>query len=33
VQSGAITPAEVSADTGLDATALAEWASPRRTTT
>jgi len=33
VQSGAITPAEVAADTGLDATALAEWASPRRTTT
>nr|WP_238476180.1 aldolase [Agromyces mariniharenae] len=33
VQSGAITPAEVAADTGLDAKALAEWASPRPTTT
>jgi citrate lyase beta subunit len=32
VRCGAITTDEVAADTGLDAAALAEWASPRRTT-
>jgi citrate lyase beta subunit len=32
VQCGAIQPDEVAADTGLDDAALAEWASPRRTT-
>jgi citrate lyase beta subunit len=32
VRCGAITTDEVAADTGLDDTALAEWASPRRTT-